>query len=94
MGQVSVVCLLYIAGSPRSDADSLPGRIVLVLLGLFGCWGLIVPTASMLTLLVLVALVVSSPGEDVSAATVCDLVVSCDEDDDERFRVLYRVFRT
>ena len=52
------------------------------------------PTASMLTLLVLVALVVSSPGEDVSAATVCDLVVSCDEDDDERFRVLYRVFRT
>ena len=40
MGQVSVVCLLYIAGSPRSDADSLPGRIVLVLLGLFGCWGL------------------------------------------------------
>ena len=39
MGRVSVVCLLYIAGSPRSGAGSLLGRIVLVLLGLLGCWG-------------------------------------------------------
>ena len=35
MGRVSVVYLLYIAGSPRSGAGSLLGRIVLVLLG----WG-------------------------------------------------------